>query len=190
MVVVVGPPTGKRCGDQATEGVGGAPQTQYTATFARAEEAADVLAQARPAGGLGKALDQHAGGENRQGGVGAHEQRGQRRDDQPAQYHDPGAEAVGEVAPQELPHGIRRQVEGVEIGHHGFFEHEVRVFANTQFRDGKRLAGEVESGIRHPGNQENLHTPTLERFPAGCERTCSVLVHGVLIPYVVPDSAK
>ncbi|MNI76281.1 hypothetical protein D3C73_1325030 [compost metagenome] len=106
MVVVVGPPTGKRRGHQAAEGVGGAPVTQYAATFTGAEETADVLAQARPAGGLGKALDQHAGGEDRQGGVGPHQQRGQRRDDEPAQYHHPGAEAVREVAPEKLPHCI------------------------------------------------------------------------------------
>ncbi|EPA94029.1 hypothetical protein PG5_54490 [Pseudomonas sp. G5(2012)] len=35
-----------------------------------------------------------------------------------------------------------------------------------------------------------MYAPTLERFPASGERTCSVLVHGVLIPYVVPDSAN
>ncbi|MNE85324.1 hypothetical protein D3C80_1823120 [compost metagenome] len=76
-------------------------------------------------------MNQHAGSKDRQGRVGAHEHGGHRGDDQPAEYHDPGAEAVGEVAPEKLPHGIGRQVKGVQVGHHGFFKYEIRVFANT-----------------------------------------------------------
>ena len=71
--------------DQAAEGVAGAPVAQHPAALAGGEEAADVLAQPAPAGGLRQALDHHAGGEDRQGGEGAHGQCGERGDQQAAE---------------------------------------------------------------------------------------------------------
>ncbi|MCY1514186.1 hypothetical protein D9M68_487160 [compost metagenome] len=174
---LVGPPAGEGRGHQAAEGVAGAPVAQHTAAFAGGEEAADVLAQPRPAGGLGQALDQHAGGEDRQGGEGAHGHRRQGRDHQAAEDHHARAEAVGEDAPGELAHGVGGEVDGIEVGHHGLVEFEVRVFANAELGDGEGLAGEIEGGVGQPGDEEDLDAPALEGFPAAAEGTC-VVVHG------------
>ncbi|MNF79457.1 hypothetical protein D3C84_616700 [compost metagenome] len=61
----VRPPTGKRRGYQTAKGVAGTPQAQYPSALLGGKEAAEVLAQPRPTGGLRQALYQHAGSENR-----------------------------------------------------------------------------------------------------------------------------
>ncbi|MNL25526.1 hypothetical protein D3C87_1470110 [compost metagenome] len=60
VIGLVSPPAGKRRGHQTAEGVRGAPVTEYAATLTGTEETPDVLAQARPTGGLGETLHQHA----------------------------------------------------------------------------------------------------------------------------------
>ncbi|MCY1416769.1 hypothetical protein D9M71_322860 [compost metagenome] len=174
---VIGPPAGEGRGHQAAEGVAGAPVAQHTTAFAGGEEAADVLAQPRPAGGLRQALDHHAGGEDRQGGEGAHGERCQGGDHQAAKHHHAWAEAVGEDAPGELAHRVGGEVEGVEVGHRGLVEFEPRVFANAELGDGEGFPGEVEGRVSQPGDEENLDAPALEGFPAACEGTC-IVVHG------------
>ncbi|MNV87347.1 hypothetical protein D3C71_1814640 [compost metagenome] len=110
-----------------------------------------------------QALHQHAGGEDREGGVTAHHHRRSSRNQQAAEHHHAWAKAVGEHAPGELAHGVGGQVDGVEVGHGGLVEHEVGVFTDAQLGHREGLAGEVEGGVGQPGDGENLHTPTFER---------------------------
>jgi hypothetical protein len=65
---------------------------------------------------------------------------------------------------------ISRQIDRIEVGHGHLVEHEGRVFGDAQFGHRKRFAGEVERGVRKPGNRENLHAPT--------RNGADVLVHG------------
>jgi len=69
-----------------------------------------------------------------------------------------------------LPDGVSREVDGVEVGHGHFVEHEGGVFGDPQFCHGKGFAGEVERGVSEPGDREDLHAPTLDG--------ADVLVHG------------
>ncbi|MNF46616.1 hypothetical protein D3C84_277890 [compost metagenome] len=158
----IGPPAGEGRRHQSAEGIAGAPEAHDPATHFTGKEAAEVLAQPRPAGGLGKPLDQHAGSENGQGGEGPHHRRGQRRDDQAAQHHHARPEAVGQHAPGELPHRVGGEVEGIEIGHVHLVEREARVFGYAELGDGKGLAGEVERGVGQPGDGEDLQAPTAQ----------------------------
>ncbi|MNN19652.1 hypothetical protein D3C81_1329020 [compost metagenome] len=158
----VRPPTGKRRGYQTAKGVAGTPQAQYPSALLGGKEAAEVLAQPRPTGGLRQALYQHAGSENRYRCKVAHHQRRGGGNHQPAEHHHPRPEAVGQDAPGELTDGVSRQVDGVEVGHGHFVEHEGRVFANTELGDRECFAGEIERGVGEPGDREDLHAPTLD----------------------------
>ncbi|MNP35360.1 hypothetical protein D3C76_1286880 [compost metagenome] len=158
----IGPPTRKRRGHQAAEGVAGTPQSQHLPALLGGKETAKVLAQPRPTGGLRQALDQHAGGEDRQGGETAHHQCRCGGNQQPTQHHHPRPEAVRQDAPGELADGVGGQVDRVEVGHGHLVEHEGRVFGDAELGHGKCFAGEVESGVGKPGDREDLHAPTFE----------------------------
>ncbi|MCY1372640.1 hypothetical protein D9M69_598620 [compost metagenome] len=163
MELGIGPPAGEWRSYQATEGVAGAPEPHDPAALLAGKETAEVLAQPRPACGLGQALDQHAGGKDRQRGKGAHGQGRQGGDSQATQHDYAGAVAVRQDAPGELADGIGSQVDRVQVGHGHLVEVEGRVFGDAQLGDGECLAGEIEGGVGQPGNDEDLQAPTAYR---------------------------
>ncbi|MCY1361252.1 hypothetical protein D9M69_479120 [compost metagenome] len=127
----VGAPTGERRRHQAAECIAGAPVAKHPTSLVGGEEGAYVLAETRPAGGLGKPLDHHAGSEDRQRRNGAHDDGRQGGRHKAAQHNDTCPETIGEYAPHELADRVGGEIERIEVRHRAFLEFETRVFADT-----------------------------------------------------------
>ena len=145
--------------DEAAQRVVGAPEAEDASALALGEKRANVLGQRRPAAGLTEPLNAIEQPEQRHGVRSPHQQ-GSRYGHEHAEEDNPArAPTVAQGAAAKLPQSVGNRIGAIDPRHVGLAESQDLGLFQLVLGDGKGLAGKIESGVRQPGDRENLPAP-------------------------------